>query len=58
MTIAQAVKIIARHNRWRRCARIKMVDPIYLGRALDKVCSHWEETLTHVAKVKRPRRRP
>lgn len=42
MTIAEAIKILREHNRWRRGADIPMLDPAMIGRAIEIVCDYAE----------------
>ena len=40
MTLKQAIKIVERHNIWRRGADIKMEHPRTLGEAIDILVAH------------------
>lgn len=40
MDIQEAVRILERHNRWRRGADIEMENPTRLGIAIDEVVNH------------------
>lgn len=43
MEIKEAIKIVERHNEWRRGAEIDMTDPVILGQAMDKVIKYVKE---------------
>lgn len=42
MEIQEAVKILKHHNKWRKGADIKMVDPKVLSEAIDTVIGEYE----------------
>ena len=46
MTLSQAIKILSKHNKWRRGdERIKQTDPKQLGIAIDVILEYLAETL-------------
>lgn len=40
MTLKQAIKILERHNKWRKGANIKMIEPKLISEAIDLIISH------------------
>ena len=46
MTRSEAVKILATHNRWRRCEECLQQDPTEIGLAIDKVISEIDQLET------------
>jgi hypothetical protein len=42
MDIQEAVKLLEQHNKWRRGADIKMVDPKMLGEAIDLIVNKYK----------------
>jgi len=37
MKLKEAIKILKRHNEWRRGAEIEQTTPVLLGKAIDKI---------------------
>ena len=40
MTLKQAIKIIEKHNKWRKGAKIKMIETQLITEAIDLIISH------------------
>lgn len=43
MNLKTAIKVLTRHNKWRRGADIEMTNPAQLGKAIDKILNHLEK---------------
>jgi hypothetical protein len=52
MTTKQAIKILRRHNRWRRGAEIPMQDPAKIGEAIEVVCDAVEITIAALLEIR------
>lgn len=40
MTLKQAIRILERHNKWRKGDKIKMIEPQLITEAIDLIISH------------------
>ena len=44
MKLKKAIKLLKRHNKWRRGAEIEMLDPATLGKVITKIVKYYETT--------------
>jgi hypothetical protein len=55
MTPKRAIKILRRHNRWRRGADIETQDPAMIGSAIDTLCDAVELFESKFTKLDKPK---
>ena len=42
MTLKKAISVLRKHNKWRRGADIKQLDPKEIGEAIDKILEYFK----------------
>jgi hypothetical protein len=55
MNPKQAIKILRRHNRWRRGDEIPMQEPAMIGKAIDTLCDAAEAMESKFTKLDKPK---